>query len=77
MLFDVGCMLSVGAVCFEDRFCASKKGRIGRGGWVSTQGGCLVRTALFGTGWTIPRLFSTNPRKKHSPALVGAPFLGL
>ena len=31
---DFGCMLSVGAIRFEDRFCASKKGGIGGGGWV-------------------------------------------
>ena len=28
-----GCILSVGAICFEHRCCASKKGRIGGGGW--------------------------------------------
>ena len=27
-------MLSDGAICFEDRFCARKKGGIGGGGWV-------------------------------------------
>ena len=31
---NFGRMLSVGAILFEDRFCASKKGGIGRGGWV-------------------------------------------
>ena len=53
-------MLSVGAIRFEDRFCASKKGEIGKGGRVSAQGavhmavalpGC--RKTLVGTGWTI------------------------
>ena len=34
-------MLSIGAICFEDKFCASKKGGIGIGGRVSTQGGYL------------------------------------
>ena len=34
----VGRMLSVGAIHFEDRFYASKKGGIGRGGRVSAQG---------------------------------------
>ena len=29
-----GHMLSVGAICFEDRFCASRKGGTGGGGWV-------------------------------------------
>ena len=32
-LSDFGRMLSVGAICFEDRFCASKKGGM-RGGEV-------------------------------------------
>ena len=31
---DFGRMLSVGAICFEDMFCASKKGGIGGDGWV-------------------------------------------
>ena len=29
-----GRMLSVGAICFEDRFCTSRKGGTGGGGWV-------------------------------------------
>ena len=83
-LSDFGCMLSVGAIRFEDRFCASKKGRIGGGGQVSAQGavhmaaalaGC--RKALVGTGWTISHLVSTNRLRNHSPLLVGAPFLDL
>ena len=32
---DCGCMLSVDAISFEDRFCASKRGGVGRGGRVS------------------------------------------
>ena len=31
---DFGRMLSVGAIRFEDRFCASRKGGTGGGGWV-------------------------------------------
>ena len=31
------CYHAVGAICFKDKFCASKKGGIGRGGRVSTQ----------------------------------------
>ena len=34
--------------------------------------GC--RTALFGTGWTISHLVSTNGHRNHSSPLVGAPF---
>ena len=60
-------MLSVGAMCFEDRFCTSKKGGIGGDGWVSVRGavhmaaalaGC--RKALVGTGLSISFLFDTN-----------------
>ena len=65
-------MLSVGAIRFEDRFCASKKGGIGGGGiggggWVSARGavhmaaalaGC--RKALVGTGLSVSLLFDTN-----------------
>ena len=31
---DFGRMLSVGAICFEDRLCASRKVGTGGGGWV-------------------------------------------
>ena len=60
-------MLSVGAIRFEDRFCASKKGGIGGGGRVSARGavhmaaalaGC--RKALVGIGLSISLLFDTN-----------------
>ena len=37
-IFQLSCMLSVDAISFEDRFCASKKGEVGRGGRVSAQG---------------------------------------
>ena len=45
---DFGRMLSVGAICFEDRFCASKKGRIGGGGQVSAWGAVHMAAALAG-----------------------------
>ena len=73
-------MLSVSPICFEDRFCTSKKGVIGRGGWaysrravhmVAALAGC--RTALVGTGWIISHLVSTNGDRNHSSPLVGAP----
>ena len=60
-------MLLVGAIRFEGRFCASKKGGIGGGGRVSPRGalhmtaslaGC--RKALVGTGLGISFLFDTN-----------------
>ena len=48
MASDFGCMLSVGAISFEDRFCASKKSGIGRGEWVSAQGAVHMAAALAG-----------------------------
>ena len=63
-------MLSVGAIRFEDRFYASKKGGIGEGGRVSARGavhmaaalaGC--RKVLVGTGLAISLLFDTNGRR--------------
>ena len=81
---NFGCMLSVGAICFEDRFCASKMGGIGEGGQAYSRhavhmeavlAGC--RKALVGTGWTISLLFNTNGCRNSSSAFVGAPFLAL
>ena len=63
-------MLSVGTISFEDRFCTSKKGGIGGGGWVSARGvmhkaaalaGC--RKTLVGTGLVTYLLFDTNGRR--------------
>ena len=60
-------MLSVGAIRFEDRFCASKKGGIGGGGQVSARSAVHMaaalagyRKALVGTGLGISPLFDTN-----------------
>ena len=57
---DFARMLSVGAIRFEDRFCASKKGGIGGGGWVHPGVPCtwqlpwLAREEPWvGSGWTI------------------------
>ena len=70
-------MLSVGTICFENRFCASKKSGIGEGGRVSAQGavhmaaalaGC--RKALVGTGLSISLLFDTNGRRQGSSAFL-------
>ena len=77
--YNFGRMLSVGAIHFEDRLCASKKGGIGRGGLVSPSGwhhmaavlaGC--RKALVSTGWAISLPFSTNGHRNCSSAFVGA-----
>ena len=40
------CMLSVGAIRFEDRFCARKKGGMGGGGRVSAQSALHMAAAL-------------------------------
>ena len=63
-------VVSVGAIHFEDRFCANKKGRIGEGGRVSVwdavhMAAALVgcRIALVGTGLGISLYFDTNRRR--------------
>ena len=60
-------MLSVGAICFEDRFYTSKKGGIGGGGRVSARGAVHMaaalagrRKALLGTGLAISLSLDTN-----------------
>ena len=77
-------MLLVGAICFEDRFCASKKGGIGGGGQVSAQGavhmaaalaGC--RKLLVGTGWAFLSLLTQTGVDKAPLPFLGAPFLPL
>ena len=57
---DFGRMLSVGAICFEDRFCASRKG--GTGG-----GGC---TALADSAWRLLQLAVEKPW-----SMPGGPFV--
>ena len=49
---EFGRMLSVGAIHFEDRFCASKKGGIGGGGWVHPRVPCT---------WQLPWLAREEP----------------
>ena len=75
-------MLSVGAIHFEDRFCASRKGGTGGGGWVHRFGRqCMAAVAAgyrkgqVSTGWPILLLSCANGRRKPSFHLVGAPFL--
>ena len=81
---DFGRMLSVGTICLEDRFCASKKGGIGGGGSVSPRGDVHMAAALAGCSVEKPwlalagpflTLFSTNSLRNHSPPLAEAPFL--
>ena len=81
-LVPFGCMLSVGTIHFEDRFCASKKGGMGEVDGHIQDMPCTWRlpwlpveqTALVSTGWTISHLGSTNGCKNHSSLLVGASF---
>ena len=49
---DFGHMLSVGAICFDDTFCTSKKGGIGGGGWVHRGVPCT---------WQLPWLAREEP----------------
>ena len=49
---DFGRMLSVGAIRFEDRFCASKKGGIEGGGQVLARGAVHMAAALAGWPWS-------------------------
>jgi len=60
---DFGRMLSVGTIRFEDRFCASKKGGIGGGGWVHPR---VMST------WQLPWLAREEPW-----LAVAGPFLAL
>ena len=75
---DFGGMLSVGAIHFEDKFCASRK--VGQG----EAGGCTalddstwwllqlaIEECLVTTGWSILLLSCTNECRKRSFHLVG------
>ena len=80
-------MLSVGAIHFEDRFCASRKGGTGGSGWVHHSGRqCMARHSmaavaagyrkgLVSAGWPVLLLSCTNGHRKWSFHLVGTPFL--
>ena len=58
---DFGRMLSVGAIRFEDSFCASRKGGIGGGGW---------STALTDSAWWWLQLPVEKPW-----SMTGGPFV--
>ena len=55
MSSDFGHMFSVGAIRFEDRFCTSKKGGVGGGGWVHPGVPCT---------WQLPSL-GARPSKNR------------
>ena len=78
VVIEISCMLSVGAIHFEDKFCASRK--VGQG----EAGGCTalddstwwllqlaIEKCLVTTGWSIHLLSCTNERRKRSFHLVG------
>ena len=59
--------MSLPAMFFEDRFCFSRKGGIGGGGWVYPKGtnsmavsGLVFRNDLVGAGRAISVLFGIN-----------------
>jgi len=73
-------MMSLPAMSLGLRFCVSRKGGTGGGGWVHPKGansmatsGLVSRSNLAGTGRAISVLFSENVRNKLSH-LVGPPF---
>ena len=75
-------MLLVGAIRFEGRFCASKKGGVGEVGIFKTcyaHGGCLgcCGMSLVVTGWTISHLLAQMGVETTPPLVVRAPFLVL
>ena len=74
-------MLSVGAICFKDRFCASEQGGIGGGGWAKSRHDMHMVAVLVGLYKGFGGLFlsfSAQMGIETAPLpLVGAPFLAL
>jgi len=59
--------MSLDTMFFSDRFCASRKGGTGGGGWVQLKGansmatsGLSYRKPLVSTGWAISLLLCTK-----------------
>ena len=74
-------MMSLPAMSLGLRFCVSRKGGTGGGGWVHPKGtnsmamsGLVFRSDLVGTGRAISILFGINEVKNQRSHLVGAPF---
>jgi len=66
---------------FGDRFCFSRKGRIGEGGWAHPKGadsmaisGLHFGNALAGSEWAIAVLLCTNGLRKQSSRPARCPF---
>ena len=71
-------MMSLLAMSFGERFCFSRKGRIGGGGWVHQKGansmavsGLVCRNDLVGTGKAISVIFGINAVRNKRSHLVG------
>jgi len=71
-------MMSLLAISFGNRFCFSRKGIIGGGGWVHQNSmaafGLVSRSDLVGTGRVISVLFGVNGVRNKRSHLVGPPF---
>ena len=73
--------MSLLAMSLGLRFCVSRKGRTGGGGWVHPKGansmaasGLILRSDLVGTGRAISVLFGINGIRNKRSHLVGPPF---
>ena len=73
--------MSLPAMSLGFRFCVSRKGGIGGGGWVHPKGansmaasGLVLRSDLVGTGRAISVLFGVNGVRNKRSHLVGPPF---
>jgi len=74
-------MMSLPAMFLGLRFCMSRKGRTGGGGWVHSKGansmatsGLVFRSNLVGTGRAISIFFGINGVRNMRSHLVGPPF---
>ena len=74
-------MMSLPAMSLGLRFCMSRKGGTGGGGWVHPKGansmaasGFVFRSDLVGTGRAISILFGINGVRNQRSQLVGPPF---
>ena len=73
--------MSLPAMSLGLRFCVSRKGGTGGGGWVHLKGakrmaasGLTFRSDLVGTGRAISILFGINGVRNQRSRLVGPPF---
>ena len=73
-------MMSLPAMSFGDRFCFSRKSRVGGGGWVHPKGansmatsGLVFRSDLVVLGGPFLSLFGINGVRNQRSHLVGPP----